>query len=131
MSETYTKEQILHALALQPCHTTGMHDPTHTGLYICELQKVKAFEGLLKLLNVEVGELPRQLHHDCGWCSDSGQTASFRNWVEKGPDQENLRKGLRERIKASPEREAYWRERYSQNGLIAKNAPKKRETSHV
>ena len=66
----YTQSQILAALTLKPCHTTGEHDPTHTPTGICDKQLREALLNLLKMLGVSAKDLPRALHEEgsCYWC---------------------------------------------------------------
>jgi hypothetical protein len=57
------------ALAVRPCHITGMHEPDHHTRYLCNDQKAAALDGLLSGLGLEFGDLPRRLHDEaCGWC---------------------------------------------------------------
>lgn len=69
MRETYTREEILHALRLEPCHVTGMHTPEHHLDYTCDLQRTKGYERVLKLIEATDAEIPRALHENCGWCT--------------------------------------------------------------
>lgn len=83
---------IVEALTIEPCHTTGMHDPTHTPRYICESQMAEAYKRTLEVLGMD--EPPRRLHDDCYWCNgnDSGENnedcknnmVALRRWVEEG-----------------------------------------------
>ena len=60
-SDTFTREQIIAALTINSCHTSGMHDPDHTTRSFCESQKAQAFDSLLRLLGVSIADLPRRL----------------------------------------------------------------------
>lgn len=59
---TFTRDEILAALTLSPCHITGTHDPQHTPKYICTYQFKDALQGLLDLLGVTADDLPRKPH---------------------------------------------------------------------
>lgn len=66
---TVTIEDVLAALALAPCHVTGMHTPDHHLDHTCTLQKAAAFDRLLAALGMDVDDLPHRLHaEDCYWC---------------------------------------------------------------
>lgn len=80
-AKVYTHEGLLQAITLQPCHVTGMHDPTHTPRYVCSLQREEAFERLLGFLGLTEGELPRKLHDKCYWCHESEGKDKFHRWV--------------------------------------------------
>jgi hypothetical protein len=57
------------ALAVRPCHITGMHEPDHHTRYQCSDQKAAALDGLLDGLGLTFADLPRRLHDEtCGWC---------------------------------------------------------------
>jgi hypothetical protein len=57
------------ALAVRPCHITGMHEPDHHTRYRCSEQKAAALDALLAGLGLEFGDLPRRLHGEtCVWC---------------------------------------------------------------
>ena len=45
------EREIREALTLYCCHVTGMHSPTHTAEYVCELQKREAFDRAFALLH--------------------------------------------------------------------------------
>ncbi len=59
---TFTRDEILAALTIAPCHITGTHDPQHTPKYICTYQRKDALQGLLDLLGVTAVDLPRKPH---------------------------------------------------------------------
>lgn len=86
MPETFfSKDEILEALTLAPCHVTGMHDPTHTIKYACHFQEHEAFQRLLALLGVTVDDLPRVIHEtDCFSCRGDHR-AQFVAWAQKKP----------------------------------------------
>jgi hypothetical protein len=62
------RAELLKLLRIEPCHTTGMHDPTHTTKHVCAGQLRASLERLLGALGVTPGELPHALHDDCYWC---------------------------------------------------------------
>jgi hypothetical protein len=83
----YTRDQILDAVALRPCHVTGEHDPTHTTEYVCVLQMAVAFKGLLKLLGITEADLPRKLHDSCYWCNaEPKHHEELQQWVQRVSD---------------------------------------------
>lgn len=57
-------------LYVTPCHTTGEHDPDHTGSYLCGQQQKELLSRLLGALGVELGDLGHRLHKPgtCFWC---------------------------------------------------------------
>lgn len=92
-------DALVDALVIEPCHVTGMHDPTHTPLRLCEIQRGDAWIRAAKLLgwleedaneNVTALTAPRRLHPEkCGWChhdDPSGEQgrAKLREWVKNG-----------------------------------------------
>lgn len=83
----FTRDEILEALTIEPCHITGMHDPKHTLKYICRDQLVVALNRLLDLLEVEVDDLPRRLGDDCYWCmkEEGADRTLLDAWVERRP----------------------------------------------
>lgn len=56
------------ALVLEPCHVTGMHDPTHTPRYLCETQRADVYDRVLAAVGMAQEAMPRRLHDNCGWC---------------------------------------------------------------
>lgn len=93
---------ILDAIYVEDCHVTGMHDPTHTSRYICELQlralalRVLAASHDVKLdqhgnfRNLrEVNKVPRCLVNG-GWYDyhrqqgDTKSVKSLERWRDKG-----------------------------------------------
>jgi len=62
------RELILEYARLEPCHITGMHDPTHTTKAICQDQLKHVLVQLLETAGLTPEELPRQLHKDCWSC---------------------------------------------------------------
>lgn len=62
------------ALHLEPCHTTGNHDPHHTPRLVCQLQTLDVAARLLPVLGYQhTDELPRRLHDEsCPSCHDPG-----------------------------------------------------------
>lgn len=84
-AQTYTREEILAALVLEPCHISGTHDPQHTTKYICRDQQSVALARLLALLEVTVEELPRRLDPDCGWCRDGEDLPLLIAWADRRP----------------------------------------------
>ncbi len=62
------------ALHLEPCHTTGNHDPHHTPRLVCQLQTLDVAARLLPVLGYQhTDELPRRLHDEsCSSCHDPG-----------------------------------------------------------
>lgn len=75
-------DRLVDALTIEPCHVTGMHDPTHTERYLCDIQHSSIVKRLLETLGLTSGVLPKRLHETCGWCHDV-------------PTQEEYRKRLR------------------------------------
>lgn len=63
-------DRLVDALTIEPCHVTGMHDPTHTEKYLCDIQHSSIVKRLLKTLGLTSGALPKRLHETCGWCHD-------------------------------------------------------------
>jgi hypothetical protein len=81
---TYTRQEILDAMALHPCHVTGMHTPEHhLDGSVCNIMLSRSAEGVLALVGATVDDLPRRLHDDCGWC-------------HRVPTQEEYRERLRQ-----------------------------------
>lgn len=67
------------ALALEPCHVIGMHDPTHTPRGVCDLQRSDVAKRVLAALGLDVEALPRRLHPpECGWCHDVTTQEEYR-----------------------------------------------------
>lgn len=62
-------EALREALTLQPCHVTGMHDPTHTTKRgPCSEQLAAMAKRAVAVLG-DPNELPRALHgEECYWC---------------------------------------------------------------
>lgn len=61
-------EVLREALAIEPCHITGEHEPDHHLRYLCRDQQARALAGLLAGLGLNFDDLPRRLHPGCGWC---------------------------------------------------------------
>ena len=93
-------EAILEAVKIEPCHITGMHDPTHFWNYTCEHQKSEAFdrihEVISRYLNGGIlGGPQRKLHgKDCIWCYPTKRTHGkkakarrdeVKRWLQFGP----------------------------------------------
>lgn len=78
MKEMFTRAELLEALALEPCHVTGQHDPNHTPRHVCSIQRAEAFERVLELLGVTEEELPKRLHEGCGWCHEVPSQEEYR-----------------------------------------------------
>lgn len=78
-SERYTREELLSAMTLAPCHVTGTHDPEHTPKYVCQQQMSDAFRAVLRLIGATVDDLPRRPH---SYPSSSPLEAA---WVERQP----------------------------------------------
>jgi hypothetical protein len=90
--KSFTRAEILEALALEPCHVTGMHRPNHHVEFTCDLQRAAAFKRVLALLGVEESELPRRLHDPpCRWCHGV-------------PSQEEYTRGAQEAFKMAARR---------------------------
>ncbi len=87
LERVYTRQEILDAIALHPCHVTGLHDPNHTVKEVCSLQQSASFTRLLEFLGITVDEVPRKLHDNCYWChGDSERRArvgELRRWAER------------------------------------------------
>lgn len=58
----FTRDELLEAMTVAPCHITGTHDPTHTPRYFCSIQAQKALDGVLGLLGITMKDLPRRPH---------------------------------------------------------------------
>jgi hypothetical protein len=92
-AETFTREQLMEALTLRPCHVTGTHQPDHhlphrnaftgkpTDGYVCNLQLTAALKGLFELLGITEADLPRALHQDCIWCALEGRVEANEAWA--------------------------------------------------
>lgn len=67
-------EALEAALHLEPCHTTGNHDPHHTPRLVCQLQTLDVVNRLFPVLGYQHSdELPRRLHDEtCPSCHDPG-----------------------------------------------------------
>ena len=61
-------EVLREALAIEPCHITGEHEPDHHLRYLCRDQQAAMLAGLLAGLGLKFDDLPRRLHDGCGWC---------------------------------------------------------------
>lgn len=75
-------ERILKAATIFPCHVTGMHDPTHTPKYVCNMQKANAYDRIMAQLETDS---PRSLHAEsCYFChsKESKQPKELRKWVK-------------------------------------------------
>jgi hypothetical protein len=90
MDQLYTRQQILDAMALFPCHVTGLHDPTHTTKGVCSLQLSESFKRLLVFLKIgedHLDQLPRKLHENCYWCNTEPKHGEeLRMWATQGAD---------------------------------------------
>lgn len=65
------------ALAIEPCHISGMHDPTHTSRYVCSDQEATMVRRLQHALGITAW--PTRLHGPgCGWCHDPSSTEDRR-----------------------------------------------------
>lgn len=61
------------ALHLEPCHTTGDHNPHHTPTHVCQMQTIDVAARVLPVLGYQhADEMPRRLHTDCPSCHDPG-----------------------------------------------------------
>lgn len=82
------REVLRDVIALEPCHITGMHDPTHTPRYVCRDQKAEAYDRLVAFLGLTENQIPRRLHEDCYWCHGERGNGDDREmlalWVERG-----------------------------------------------
>ncbi len=83
---TFTREELLEALTLEPCHVTGMHDPSHTPQYVCDIQRSKAFKRVLALVGVNEKELPRRLHGERCYLCTNHREPTLLAWAN--PEQE-------------------------------------------
>jgi hypothetical protein len=63
--------RLREAVVVEPCHTTGDHDPTHTARYVCTLQLAEIAKRVMVVLGLTKETLPRRLHNPakCYWCS--------------------------------------------------------------
>lgn len=78
MTDTFTREEILAALSIAPCHVTGMHDPSHTTRYICELQLGAGLDNLLRTIGATREDIPHHIPEDCGWCRVPSTQEEYR-----------------------------------------------------
>lgn len=80
--ETFTREELLNALRIEPCHITGCHEPDHHLKYTCADQRAASFVRVLALLGVDEMDLPRDLHgkceKDCYWCHGIPNQEQYR-----------------------------------------------------
>jgi hypothetical protein len=74
---------LAEALAVHPCHITGMHEPDHHTRYLCTDQKAAALDGLLAGLGLEFADLPRRLHDRCGWCHEIPTQERYRERLRR------------------------------------------------
>ncbi|MGH3405132.1 MAG: hypothetical protein ACRDRJ_21910 [Streptosporangiaceae bacterium] len=84
-------EVLREALAIQPCHITGEHEPDHHLRYLCRDQQAAMLSGLLAGLGLAFGDLPRRLHDGCGWCHRIPAQERYRErlratWAWAGAD---------------------------------------------
>lgn len=108
------REVVVEALALEPCHITGMHTPNHFiersgGLdgYVCEAQVAQALRNFVEGLGEEHGKprftpaksLPRRLH-DKECCHRVPTQEEYRKqqraahvWADEIPPPELLERG--------------------------------------
>jgi hypothetical protein len=67
---TEREARLREALVLEPCHITGMHDPTHTTRYVCEHQLADLGRRAVVAAGYDPRYLPKRLHGPgCGWCN--------------------------------------------------------------
>lgn len=60
---------VINALALEPCHITGMHEPDHHVKYNCADQYKAVLDKVLQALEMNRADLRHQLHEgSCYWC---------------------------------------------------------------
>lgn len=69
--------RALGGVYLEPCHVTGQHDPSHTGKYVCEIQRSAAFNRVVDGLGFDVDTLPRRTHENCWWCERDPSMAAW------------------------------------------------------
>lgn len=74
----YTREEILEALAIRPCHITGLHEPDHHLKYSCAEQDRESVRALMVLLDASFDERPHRLHEGCGWCHNVPSQEEYR-----------------------------------------------------
>lgn len=112
---------VFEALALEPCHVTGMHNPDHhvekrpgEGGYICDIQMNEALKNFLATLGTKYPgseheeatyrpgrDLPRKLHGEkCGWCHRVPSQEEYRVthrkayvWADEIPPAELMERG--------------------------------------
>jgi hypothetical protein len=81
---TFTRDEILAALTVRPCHITGIHNPDHHRKYTCADQRAEAFRQVLELIGATEDELPRALHNEnCGWCHRIPSQERYREDLRK------------------------------------------------
>lgn len=81
--------KVIQACYIEPCHTTGMHDPTHTPRYICADQKAEAFDRVMKALTeAGVDGVPKRMLHrnGCYWCHNKAPAKrdNLKQWLKVG-----------------------------------------------
>lgn len=78
-TKTVSRAALLKAMQIEPCHTTGMHDPNHTTKFVCESQRSKAYGRVLELLGMTEENLPHALHGaECYWCHEVCSQEEYR-----------------------------------------------------
>lgn len=85
MKNTFTREEILEALAIHPCHITGMHSPEHhLNGSVCSHMMTDSADGVLALIGATQDELPRHLHGpQCGWCHRVPTQEEYREQLRR------------------------------------------------
>lgn len=79
MKQTFTREEILDALSVKPCHITGTHRPEHHLESTCDHQRADAFGSVLELIGASEDEIPHKLHDEtCFWCHDIPSQEKYR-----------------------------------------------------
>ncbi len=71
---------------VEPCHTTGEHDPTHTPRAVCYLQIYEMAKRIIVALGLDKEQLPRRLHENCYWCEEgSKRHQELVEWANARP----------------------------------------------
>ena len=80
-SDAEIGRRVREAAVLRPCHTTGMHNPTHCldhpKPHACELQRADVALRLIEAAGLgDLVDLPREVHPNCYWCGTDARSQS-------------------------------------------------------
>lgn len=81
--DDHLRAELLRRLRLRPCHVTGFHDPNHDPDAGCACQRLEMFEALLSSLKIELGDIPRALHENCGSCHQVADRETDREFQRR------------------------------------------------